>query len=128
MSLETTMSPEPSLQSLFVYGTLAPGRPNHHVLGEVPGTWRQATLRGRLFEEGWGATLGYPAIIPSDDGDEVQGFVFSSTELEAHWPRLDAFEGEGYERLAVTVNVEGSGRLDAYVYALRYRPQPAPTR
>ncbi len=25
--------------SLFVYGTLAPGRPNEHVLVEVPGRW-----------------------------------------------------------------------------------------
>ena len=120
------MSVEKTVQRLFVYGTLAPGRPNHHILAEVPGTWRRATLRGRLFEEGWGATLGYPAIIPSDDGDEVDGFVLVSEQLADHWPRLDDFEGEGYERVAVTVTVDGEGEAEAFVYALRSRPVSPP--
>ncbi len=30
---------------LFIYGTLAPGRPNEHVLAEVPGAWEPATVR-----------------------------------------------------------------------------------
>jgi gamma-glutamylcyclotransferase (GGCT)/AIG2-like uncharacterized protein YtfP len=31
---------------LFVYGTLAPGRPKEHVLEPLHGTWRAATVRG----------------------------------------------------------------------------------
>lgn len=37
---------------LFVYGTLAPGRPNAHVLAEVPGEWEPATVQGTLLQEG----------------------------------------------------------------------------
>jgi gamma-glutamylcyclotransferase (GGCT)/AIG2-like uncharacterized protein YtfP len=99
---------------LFVYGTLAPGRPNAHVLADVPGTWEPATVRGELLPEGWGAALGYPVIILSEDGPEVAGFVFSSVELAQHWERLDAFEGEGYERVLTMAglasgDVAGSG-------------------
>ena len=82
---------------LFVYGTLAPGRSNAHVLATVPGTWEPATVRGTLFPEGWGAALGYPGIVLSVEGGEVPGLIFSSPELPAHWARLDEFEGEGYE-------------------------------
>lgn len=34
---------------LFVYGTLAPGWPNEHVLADVPGGWEPATVTGRLL-------------------------------------------------------------------------------
>lgn len=37
-------------EHLFVYGTLAPGRPNAHVLAEVPGTWRPATISDSPYE------------------------------------------------------------------------------
>ncbi len=107
------------MQRLFVYGTLAPGRPNHHVLADIPGTWEAAVLRGELRHEGWGAALGSPGIVPSADGDDVAGFVLSSQSLEEHWATLDAFEGDGYERVEVTVRVSGGGELNAYVYALR---------
>lgn len=107
------------MQRLFVYGTLAPGRPNHHILADVPGTWEPAVLRGMLRDEGWGAALGSPGIVPSPDGDEVEGFVFSSAMLGRQWTRLDAFEGEGYERVEVTVRIAGGDELDAFVYALR---------
>ena len=61
---------------LFVYGTLAPGRSNAHVLATVPGTWEPATVRGTLFPEGWGAALGYPGIVLSVEGG---GFRASSS-------------------------------------------------
>ena len=106
------------MQRLFVYGTLAPGRPHHEVLKGIPGTWEAATLKGTLLQEGWGAEVGCPGIIPAADGDEVEGFVFSSEHLASHWSRLDAFEGEGYERVSVTVRVNGTYHVEAYVYAL----------
>jgi gamma-glutamylcyclotransferase (GGCT)/AIG2-like uncharacterized protein YtfP len=49
-------------EHLFVYGTLAPGRPNEHVLEPLDGTWRRATVRGDLLDVGWGAEHGYPAL------------------------------------------------------------------
>ncbi len=43
------------MQRLFVYGTLAPGRANHKVLMNIPGSWETVTLRGTLLQDGWGA-------------------------------------------------------------------------
>jgi Uncharacterized conserved protein len=102
----------------FVYGTLAPGRPNEHVLADVPGTWEPATVRGTLVQAGWGATAGYPGIVLSEESDEVHGFVFSSTDLSAHWSRLDEFEGEGYVRVLVPARLANGTIVDAYIYAL----------
>src|SRR4051812_29713233 len=86
-------------EPLFVYGTLAPGRPNEHVLEDVVGTWDEASVQGRLVQHGWGADLGYPALELSADGDWVVGLVFTSDALAEHWERLDEFEGDGYERV-----------------------------
>ena len=63
---------------LFVYGTLAPGRSNAHVLADVPGEWEPATVTGTLLPEGWGAAAGYPGIILDAQGGRVAGFLFSS--------------------------------------------------
>lgn len=103
---------------LFVYGTLAPGRPNAHILADIPGTWSRATVRGTLHAEGWGAAEGYPALVPDADGDVVQGLVFASDALAAHWPRIDAFEGDGYARVVVVAQLEDGSQVDAFVYAL----------
>jgi gamma-glutamylcyclotransferase (GGCT)/AIG2-like uncharacterized protein YtfP len=103
---------------LFVYGTLAPGRPNAHVLAEVPGEWEPATVTGRLFREGWGAAAGYPGIVLDEHGEDVEGFLFSSQRLAEHWARLDAFEGVGYERVLTTATRKDGTAVDAYVYRL----------
>jgi len=111
------------LQRLFVYGTLAPGRPNAHVLADVPGTWEPARMAGRLVQEGWGAALGYPAIVPGAGEGFVEGQLFSSEVLDAHWRRLDAFEGEAYVRvLAPALRADGT-TVQAHVYAIR---EPSP--
>ncbi len=44
------------------YVTLGPNRPNEHVLKEIRGSWQDATVRGNLRQEGWGAEIGYPGI------------------------------------------------------------------
>jgi hypothetical protein len=58
-------------RALAVYGTLAPGRPNHHVVAPLGGTWTAGTVEGDLFAEGWGATLGHPAFRPRAGGPAV---------------------------------------------------------
>jgi gamma-glutamylcyclotransferase (GGCT)/AIG2-like uncharacterized protein YtfP len=103
---------------LFVYGTLAPGRPNEHVLAEIPGTWEPATVRGRLIQEGWGAAAGYPGIVLDERGDEVAGLLFSAVSLDQHWARVDEFEGEGYERVPTRATLADGTVVDAYVYQL----------
>ena len=103
---------------LFVYGTLAPGRSNAHVLQGVSGTWEPGTVRGRLLPEGWGAAAGYPAIVLGDHEPEVDGLLFSSEELGEHWERLDRFEGEGYDRVLTPVRLGSAGEVHAYIYVL----------
>ena len=110
---------------LFVYGTLAPGRPNGHVLAGVPGEWEPATVTGTLFQEGWGAAAGYPGIVLDERGGDVEGLLFSSESLAEHWARLDEFEGEGYTRVLTTVKLEDGTAVDAYVYALSEHGPPA---
>ncbi|WP_281544858.1 gamma-glutamylcyclotransferase family protein [Grimontia sp. SpTr1] len=104
---------------LFVYGTLAPGRPNEHVLALVPGTWEPASVKGKLLQEGWGAEQGYPGIMLEESSDNVEGFIFSSEALPSYWKRLDEFEGEGYQRVLTRAACENGKVVEAYVYALK---------
>lgn len=110
------------IHRLFVYGTLAPGRPNEQILADVPGEWEPATVTGTLLQAGWGAVLGYPGIILDQHGDHIEGFLFSSERLVEHWSRLDEFEGEDYGRVLTTVNLKDGTVVDAYIYQLRNVP------
>ena len=104
---------------LFVYGTLQPGGANEHVLGVLEGSWQPASVRGRLLDEGWGASLGCPGIVLAADGPVVPGHLFRSAELPAHWSALDAFEGEEYERVTTEVLLESGARVAAEIYVLK---------
>lgn len=105
-------------ERFFVYGTLAPGRPNAHVLADVPGTWEPATVRGRLLRQGWGAEVGFPGIVVDEHGPEVHGMLVSSDELRKHWERLDQFEGAGYQRVLTPVSLANGETTPAYLYVL----------
>jgi len=107
------------LERLFVYGTLGPGRPNEHVLTAIGGSWKTATVTGTLRYEGWGAEIGYPGIVLDENGGEVEGFLFISENLDAHWAVLDEFEGEDYKRVLTKVKLEDGSLVDAYIYTLR---------
>jgi gamma-glutamylcyclotransferase (GGCT)/AIG2-like uncharacterized protein YtfP len=106
------------IERLFVYGTLAPGRPNEHVLSVIGGSWQNATVNGILRHAGWGAELGYPGIDLDEQGAEIKGFLFTSKNLLNHWHELDQFEGAAYQRVLVSVNREDSSRIDAFIYRL----------
>jgi len=117
---ESTNTPHPSPGSesrLAVYGTLAPGRPNHHQLDGLAGRWIDGTVRGHLRHDGWGAELGYPGIVVDPDGHTVDVQVFESADLADHWTRLDEFEGSGYRRTVTTVST-AEGDLEASIYVL----------
>jgi gamma-glutamylcyclotransferase (GGCT)/AIG2-like uncharacterized protein YtfP len=109
---------------LATYGTLAPGRQNHGQLADVPGRWLVGHVRGSLVDAGWGAKLGFPALILASDGPPVEVFVFESKALPDHWHRLDAFEGPGYRRVAVDVSTP-EGVLPASIYSLADPPDPS---
>jgi gamma-glutamylcyclotransferase (GGCT)/AIG2-like uncharacterized protein YtfP len=88
---------------LAVYGTLAPGQPNHHVLVPLGGEWTDGLIEGDLLPMGWGADLGYPGFRPRIGGDAVAVQVLSAPLLASAWPDLDRFEGPGYQRILVPV-------------------------
>ena len=105
-------------ERLAVYGTLAPSQPNHHQLAGLQGVWRPGSVRGRLVQEGWGADLGFPGLVLDASGDTVAVQLFESPDLPDHWSRLDAFEGEGYQRVLTQV-VVANEVLVAYIYVIR---------
>ena len=100
---------------LAVYGTLAPGQENHGQLEGLAGRWLRGAVRGRLGVIGWDDALGYPALTLDPDGPELTVQIFESADLPANWPRLDAFEGECYRRVATEV-ATADGAVMAYIY------------
>lgn len=111
------MSDQVIIPRLAVYGTLAPGRENHHLLSAVSGTWSQGSVRGYFSADGWGLTGGYPGLRLDDDGDLVAVHILQSTDLPDHWDRLDAFEGEDYDRVIASVETP-LGVFDAFIYVV----------
>ncbi len=109
------------ITKLFVYGTLAPGRPNEHILRNIGGSWDEASVTGILHQEGWGSGMGYPGITLDKDGNKVEGFLFSSDTISEHWPELDEFEGEGYERVLTTAELKNGTIVNAYIYTLKLK-------
>ncbi len=107
------------IQRLFVYGTLSPDGPNRHVLAQIGGDLVRASVRGRLHEAGWGAEIGYPAIVLDECADPVEGYLFVSANLAEHWHELDDFEGEEYERVVTLAQLQDRTTVDAFIYVLR---------
>jgi gamma-glutamylcyclotransferase (GGCT)/AIG2-like uncharacterized protein YtfP len=100
---------------LATYGTLAPGKPNHHQLAQLRGRWMKGMVSGALVRSGWGAALGFPALVFDATGSSVPVDLFESADLPRHWARLDEFEGEGYRRVVVEVETE-EGSLASFIY------------
>lgn len=107
---------------LAVYGTLVPGGSNADVLADLPGEWATGTLRGRRLDDGW---HGYPGLVLDPVGERVAVHVLSSPALVDAWPRLDAFEGPGYRRVVVDVELDDGGTVEAQAYVLVDPPTPA---
>jgi gamma-glutamylcyclotransferase (GGCT)/AIG2-like uncharacterized protein YtfP len=66
---------------LATYGTLAPGRENHGQLTDLRGRWVVGHVRGSLVDSGWGAELGFPALVLDPDGASIEVFMFESEAL-----------------------------------------------
>ncbi|MCH1553688.1 MAG: GNAT family N-acetyltransferase [Luminiphilus sp.] len=101
---------------LFVYGTLAPGEENAHVLTHCRGDWKRASVTGRLVDTGSGTALGFPALQIDPEGEKVAGWLLQSDDLPASWPALDKFEGKAYRRSLVMVELEFGETLAASAY------------
>lgn len=119
---ESDVSP---VERLATYGTLMPGRENHDQLEGLAGRWLAGYVRGHLVEAGWGAARGFPALVLEHDGAVVPVQVLESSDLSAHWPRLDAFEGIEYERVVTSVETD-DGPIDAAIYVLAPHALPQP--
>jgi len=114
-------------RTLAVYGTLAPGRPNHYIVAPLGGEWTEGIVEGDLFAEGWGAPLGYPAFRPRVGGAAVTVHVLTSAALPSAFPELDQFEGPEYRRILIPVFRPGAAdeqRLHtvANIYAAAVEP------
>ena len=117
---------EEVLNSLFrtsnhfaVYGTLAPGAPNHHVLESLSGEWRDGSVHGDPHQTGWGAQQGYPAIRWNPRSGQVPVKLLVSEDLEHHWERLDKLEGPEYQRILVPVVMSDEVVAVANIYEAR---------
>lgn len=106
------------MKKLFVYGTLAPNKPNEHILKEISGTWKKATAKGNLHEKGWGAKMGCNGIVLDKNGGDIDGLVYSSNELDKLWEKLDNLEGEEYRRVLTDVVLEDGNVEKVYIYEL----------
>ena len=105
---------------LAVYGTLAPGEPNHGQVADLEGRWSGGVVWGRMVEEGWAAELGYPALRLDPDGDAVRVALLESDDLPRAWPRLDRFEGPAYRRVTAPVATVDGVRM-SQLYEIRSR-------
>lgn len=105
-------------ETLAVYGTLAPGQPNHHIVAPLGGEWSRGFVEGELLPIGWGAGVGYPGFRPRGGGASVPVHVLIAPALASAWPMLDEFEGTDYRRILVPVfNAEGGLYTVANLYA-----------
>ena len=75
-------------------------------------------MTGTFYDRGWGAAEGFPGIVLEDNGPQVQGYLFISAYLDAHWAMLDEFE-DGYDRVEVTVTTEDGQTFTAWIYQLQ---------
>ncbi|MGA1932988.1 gamma-glutamylcyclotransferase family protein [Arcobacter sp. YIC-464] len=106
-------------ETLFVYGTLMPNCPNGHVLENIVGKFVPATVKGKLIDAGWSASMGYPGINLEAGNDTIHGYLFYSDNLIDNWDYLDEFEGDEFLRKEVTVERYDELEVDTYIYTLK---------
>jgi gamma-glutamylcyclotransferase (GGCT)/AIG2-like uncharacterized protein YtfP len=108
---------DPADTRLATYGTLSPGRANHHQLAGLKGRWRTGTVRGWLDASGWAAPLGHLGLVLDPTGPLVDVHLFESSDLPEHWSRLDEFEGTEYQRV-ITQVCTPEGDVPACIYVI----------
>ena len=127
MNLPTESQDRPD--ALFVYGTLAPGQVNAHVVAPLSGAWTEAEISGSLHDAGWGAAPGCPgARLVDNDIDKitpdshptsiVKGVLFESADLADFWQKLDDFEGTEYQAEITTAHVVTAECRHCVVYTV----------
>ena len=87
---------------LIAYGTLRPGRSNHHVVADIPGDWVPGRIEGYIDKSGH-----YPRYRPMRNGQWHDVEILVSPALPRYWRRIDRFEGPHYRRVIIPVSVRG---------------------
>lgn len=108
-------------QVLIIYGTLAPGKPNHIKIAHIKGNWTNATVNGILENKGWGAALGFNGfrhVAPGQSAQVIEAQVLHSTQLNDYWALLDDFEGNGYKRILAPYTLADQTTRVGYIYAI----------
>jgi gamma-glutamylcyclotransferase (GGCT)/AIG2-like uncharacterized protein YtfP len=103
---------------LVVYGSLAPGGPNHGLLANLKGEWREGWVTGELLDRGWSAAMGFPALRWCPEGGRIPAHLFISDELPGIWFRLDEFEGLEYKRILAPFWTPDGSVVVGNVYAM----------
>lgn len=101
---------------LIVYGSLAPGESNHGEVESLGGEWTAGWIHGTLYQIGWGAAMGFPALVWDPRGPRVDAYLLRSPALRHDWTRLDAFEGSQYARVLAPFHDESGIVAVGYVY------------
>lgn len=72
---------------LIIYGSLAPGAPNHNIVEHIKGEWKKGIVKGHLEAKGWGADMGYLAFrhIPIEQQKDIKAHILISDELVLNW-------------------------------------------
>jgi len=111
-------------QHLIAYGSLTPGGTNARELTDLTGTWHEGWVTGDLEPSGWGAGLGYPALLwDPTSSTRVPAWLFVSPDLSEHWPALDRFEGEEYRRILAPVYHAAGLLAIGYLYEIAPLPR-----
>ena len=85
---------------LVVYGTLAPGKVNHHIISEIPGSWKDCIVNGHVDEAN-----GLPYFSWEPRGPSLKAQLFTSSVLPSMWKEIDNFEGPSYQRILIPVKI-----------------------
>lgn len=102
---------------LAAYGSLRPGRENHHLVADLRGTWQRGHVRGLLHPGGGEGRERWAKLTLDESGPEVEVEVLESQDLLARWDELDRFEGAAYRRQLVIVELAGKQLVAANLYA-----------
>ena len=90
-------------KKLVSYGTLSPGQPNHSLISDLRGEWKECVIRGVMNQKD-----GLSRFSCNPAGSEQTESLFTSDDLPNNWNRIDRFEGKEYRRQLVPAKTQAS--------------------
>lgn len=97
-------------KKLISYGTLAPGQPNHWLISDLRGEWKECAIRGAMNQKDGLSQFSWNTAC-----SEQPARLFTSDDLPNNWDRIDQFEGKGYRRQLVPAELK-AGVAIGYAY------------